>query len=337
MLKKRIIISLTFLDGVLFRTKKFNPDYRYTKNFVDLWSIDELILIDISKKKFSNNYLNIINFFSTNCFVPICIGGGIKSLKDADLYFKKDRFINKFKDIFFINKSLTRNADINYGGYIDPNSPENLKNYYWAQRIKNDGELILWFRHAHREKWDEGVLFLDNHFLSTYSDPKLQQSIPYKNGICLSKPRGLEQAKVMGQVIKKNNIKFSKIISSPSCRSFETALYVFERIDEYNICAFHPTGMNPKEVEECAKKFREKLINTKILTKSNIIIVGHGNTLDGYGKNLIHKSDITDLTLFEGGFFVIEKVNKKLILRHSFKDFSSFAINLKRLTDNFDN
>lgn len=88
MLKKRIIISLTFLDGVLFRTKKFNPDYRYTKNFVDLWSIDELILIDISKKKFSNNYLNIINFFSTNCFVPICIGGGIKSLKDADLYFK---------------------------------------------------------------------------------------------------------------------------------------------------------------------------------------------------------------------------------------------------------
>ena len=31
MLKKRIIISLTFQDGVLFRTKKFIPDYRYTK------------------------------------------------------------------------------------------------------------------------------------------------------------------------------------------------------------------------------------------------------------------------------------------------------------------
>ena len=48
MLKKRIIICLTFLDGILFRTKNFKPDYRYTKNFVDLWSIDELIIIDIS-------------------------------------------------------------------------------------------------------------------------------------------------------------------------------------------------------------------------------------------------------------------------------------------------
>tara|TARA_Y100000768_G_scaffold296554_1_gene230360 strand:+ start:213 stop:959 length:747 start_codon:yes stop_codon:yes gene_type:complete len=88
MLKKRIIISLTFLDGVLFRTKKFKADYRYTKNFIDLWSIDELMIIDISKKKFKKNFLNLINFFSTNCFVPISVGGGITSLKDADLYFK---------------------------------------------------------------------------------------------------------------------------------------------------------------------------------------------------------------------------------------------------------
>ena len=63
MLKKRIIISLTFLDGILFRTKKFKPDYRYTKNFIDLWSIDELILIDISENKFSKNFLKLLNIF----------------------------------------------------------------------------------------------------------------------------------------------------------------------------------------------------------------------------------------------------------------------------------
>ena len=88
MLKKRIIISLTFLDGVLFRTKNFIPDYRYTKNFIDLWSIDELMIIDLSNKKFSKEFLNLINFFSTNCFVPLSVGGGIKSVQDADLYFK---------------------------------------------------------------------------------------------------------------------------------------------------------------------------------------------------------------------------------------------------------
>jgi len=88
MLKKRIIISLTFLDGVLFRTKNFKPDYRYTKNFIDLWSIDELLMIDISKQKFSKKYLSLINFFSKNCFVPISVGGGINSIQDADVYFK---------------------------------------------------------------------------------------------------------------------------------------------------------------------------------------------------------------------------------------------------------
>ena len=88
MLKKRIIITLTFLDGVLFRTKYFKPDYRYTKNFIDLWSIDELILLDISKEKFSKQFLDILKFFSSNCFVPISGGGGIKSLEEADIFFK---------------------------------------------------------------------------------------------------------------------------------------------------------------------------------------------------------------------------------------------------------
>lgn len=88
MLKKRIIITLTFLNGVLFRTKKFKPDYRYTKNFIDLWSIDELILIDISEKKFSKNFLDLIAFFSKNCFVPISVGGGINTIENADIFFK---------------------------------------------------------------------------------------------------------------------------------------------------------------------------------------------------------------------------------------------------------
>lgn len=88
MIKKRIIITLTFLNGVLFRTKNFKPDYRYTKNFVDLWSIDELILIDISEKKFSKNFLELIVFFSRNCFVPISVGGGIATVENADVLFK---------------------------------------------------------------------------------------------------------------------------------------------------------------------------------------------------------------------------------------------------------
>lgn len=88
MLKKRIIFTLTFNNGVLYRTKHFKPDYRYTKNFIDLWSVDELMLIDVSKKKDLKKFIKIVDFFSKNCFVPITIGGGIKSIKDADICFR---------------------------------------------------------------------------------------------------------------------------------------------------------------------------------------------------------------------------------------------------------
>ena len=51
MLRHRIIFVLTFFEGVLFRTRLFNPDYRYTANFIDAWSIDEIIMLDISREK----------------------------------------------------------------------------------------------------------------------------------------------------------------------------------------------------------------------------------------------------------------------------------------------
>ena len=49
-LPKRIITTLMLNNGVLFRSKKFIPDYRYTLNFIDMYSVDEIILIDISQK-----------------------------------------------------------------------------------------------------------------------------------------------------------------------------------------------------------------------------------------------------------------------------------------------
>lgn len=115
MLKKRLIIVLTFLDGVLFRTKNFIPDYRYTKNFIDLWSIDELILIDISKKKFNKEFLDVVFYFSNNCFVPISVGGGIKNIKDADLYFQMgaDKIVLGSNSI--INENLIKDVSLKYG------------------------------------------------------------------------------------------------------------------------------------------------------------------------------------------------------------------------------
>ena len=115
MLKKRIIISLTFLDGVLFRTKQFNADYRYTRQFINMWNIDELILIDISKNKFSEQFINIVKYFSSNCFVPISVGGGIATVSDAKKYFiaGADKVISGFRGL--IDKNLNKSIAEIYG------------------------------------------------------------------------------------------------------------------------------------------------------------------------------------------------------------------------------
>ena len=48
MVAKRIITTLMLNNGILFRSKKFIPDYRYTLNFIDMWSVDELVILDIT-------------------------------------------------------------------------------------------------------------------------------------------------------------------------------------------------------------------------------------------------------------------------------------------------
>ena len=86
MLAKRIIIVLTFLDGVLFRTKKFRPDTRYTDNFIDNTLVDEIVLIDVSNtKKNRALFYDTIKKISKSCFVPITVGGHINDFYEIEV------------------------------------------------------------------------------------------------------------------------------------------------------------------------------------------------------------------------------------------------------------
>jgi cyclase len=85
MLCQRVIPILTFCDGVLFRTKQFSPDYRYTLKFVDAWSADEIIVLDVSRpgQGKRENFFEVVSNFARRCFVPLAAGGGVRSLDDV--------------------------------------------------------------------------------------------------------------------------------------------------------------------------------------------------------------------------------------------------------------
>lgn len=85
---KRICFLLTFIDGVLFRTRNFIPDYRYTQNFVKASSIDELFLIDLSTTSAGKqNFFRLVEKFASECFVPITAGGALFSFDEVKAAF----------------------------------------------------------------------------------------------------------------------------------------------------------------------------------------------------------------------------------------------------------
>jgi cyclase len=89
-LRNRLITVLTLNDGVLFRTKEFTPDYRYTMNFVDAWSIDEIVALDVTRPGEGSReaYLEVVEDLARRCFVPLTCGGGLRTIDDVHLLFR---------------------------------------------------------------------------------------------------------------------------------------------------------------------------------------------------------------------------------------------------------
>jgi cyclase len=88
MLRKRLVTVLTFNEGVLFRTKLFKPDYRYTTNFVDTWSIDEVVALDVTRSVDDGPvdrgpFHEVLRGLARRCFVPLAAGGGVRNLDDV--------------------------------------------------------------------------------------------------------------------------------------------------------------------------------------------------------------------------------------------------------------
>lgn len=108
MLKKRVIAVLTINDGILFRTRNFIPDYRYTSNFIDMWSIDELIILDITRPDCGNreNFYTAVESFAKNCYVPLSVGGGVTHIGEISTLLRCGA------DKVVINSEALKNPDI---------------------------------------------------------------------------------------------------------------------------------------------------------------------------------------------------------------------------------
>ena len=86
MLKRRLIISLCFDRGVLTRTKRFVPDYPYTQSYLSVDSVDEVVLLDVTRSGSSSDSRVAMRAYAERCFAPVTMGGWIRSWDDAHAY-----------------------------------------------------------------------------------------------------------------------------------------------------------------------------------------------------------------------------------------------------------
>ncbi len=178
MISKRIITVLTILEGVLYRTKLFEPDYRYSANFVDSWSIDEIIILDITRKKSKQSNKSFVNFFknfSKNCFVPISVGGGIRNVEDAKRFFEIGADKVVVNTGAFENKMLIPDLAHKYGKqsvilsidalekdgnyYVYSNQgkkKENFDPFSWAKSCEKNGVGEVLITSIKRDGWLQG-------------------------------------------------------------------------------------------------------------------------------------------------------------------------------------
>jgi cyclase len=101
LLKCRVAICLLINDGVLFRSKKFVLDYRYTINHVGTDAADEVFMIDVTRSGPSEESRKTMQTFADKCYCPMTMGGHIEALDDIK------RFLDMGTDNIVLRRSAT--------------------------------------------------------------------------------------------------------------------------------------------------------------------------------------------------------------------------------------
>ena len=112
MVKKRLIACIVCYQGKVVQTRKFNitniiGSPVIAVDFFNTWSVDEIVLLEISKtKNYIQQFLKIVEELSEKCFLPLSVGGKILSVNDATNLFRKGA------DKIVVNTGAIRNPKL---------------------------------------------------------------------------------------------------------------------------------------------------------------------------------------------------------------------------------
>ncbi len=143
MLKTRVIPILLLRDSVLVKTIKFK-EYQYIGdpiNAIKIFNekeVDELVFLDIdaTRKKIEPNY-NLIKSIASECFMPVCYGGGITNIEQMRKIFKLGVEKISLNYSLLKNPSLINNAIKIFGKQSIVASVDIKKSFFGKYNIYN--------------------------------------------------------------------------------------------------------------------------------------------------------------------------------------------------------
>lgn len=121
MLKKRLIAIILVKDEMVIQSENFyhtnvihyDPEIA-VKTFSE-WSVDEIFLINVSKKKNEMSFIKFLNKVSKKCFVPLTVGGWIDNFEFAEKIFQNGADKISINTAFYNNFDLIKKITSFYG------------------------------------------------------------------------------------------------------------------------------------------------------------------------------------------------------------------------------
>ena len=175
MLRKRIIFTLIYSQGYFMQSRNFRlqkvgdidwleTNYQFKKI---AFSLDELIVLNATRdNKSIEEFSTVIRHLSQDVFIPISAGGGIRSIKDAEMLFNNgaDKII--LNSALHDNTNLVRSLIKQYGSQaitasIDYKTINNINKPYILDGTK-EIEMNLQDYIAHVEKLEIGEIYLNS-------------------------------------------------------------------------------------------------------------------------------------------------------------------------------
>lgn len=152
MLRKRIIFTLIYCDGYFMQSRNFRlqrvGDIHWLKKNYQFqkiaFSLDELVILNASRcKKDMISFAEIVSDLAKNIFIPVVAGGGIKTLRDAEVLFNNGADKIVLNSLLYQNPEMVRELVSKYGSQSILASIDYKRNNEIIEVYISDGSVKL--------------------------------------------------------------------------------------------------------------------------------------------------------------------------------------------------